>query len=304
MENALMNMSDAPVATIPQQGGALMEVESNRAVAEVQAMVLMAKRFPRDQKTATDRIMIECQRPSLAEHAIYSYARGGSSITGPSIRTAEMLARNWGNIDAGIKELSRSAGQSEMMAYCIDLETNYKQSRVFTVLHVRETKKGSYALSESRDIAETLQNQAARRLRGVILACIPGDIVDMAVSQCEKTLKATADTSPEALKKLMDAFAVFGVTKDQLEKRIQRRLDTITPAQLISLRNIYNSLKDGMSSSADFFEISAEQQVDPSASLKEKIRQSKAKLDTAVTPASDIPLGEKEDSGRITGTEG
>jgi hypothetical protein len=283
-------VGDAPVATVPQQhGGTGAMVESNRAVAEVQAMVLMAKRFPRDQKTATDNIMIECQRPGLAEQGIYTYARGGSNISGPSIRTAEMLARNWGNLDAGVIELSRSNGQSEMMAYCIDLETNYRQRRVFTVEHIRNTKKGNYAINDSRDISELLANQSARKLRGVILAVIPSDIVEQAVAQCEATLAAKADTSPEALKKLLEAFLTFGIGKDQIEKRIQRHLDSITPAQLISLRKIYNSLKDGVAVANDFFEASEQPaEVIPSG-LKDKLKSAKAKIEAATMVMPDPP---------------
>jgi hypothetical protein len=300
MDEIMKHEISSQVSTVPQHGGSGAMVESNRAVAEVQAMVLMAKRFPRDQKVATDNIMIECQRPGLAEQAIYSYARGGNQIQGPSIRVAEVLARNWGNIDAGVVELSRSNGQSEMMAYCVDLETNYRQRRVFTVEHIRSTKKGNYALSDSRDIAELLANQAARRLRGVILAVIPADIIEQAVNQCEATLAAKADTSPEALKKLLEAFAPLGITKEQIEKRIQRHLDTITPAQLISLRKIYNSLKDGMAVTTDFFEVQPEQQAaaaDMPSGLKEKLKSAKAKIEAATTVAPD-PVAAEPKTGK------
>ena len=46
-------------------------------------------------------------------------------------------------------------------------------------------------------------------------------------------------------------------TPAQIEKRIQRRLDTITAAQLVQLRKIFNSMKDGMSTPADWFEAEA-----------------------------------------------
>jgi hypothetical protein len=285
----------APIATTPQQSKALVEVETGRAVADVQAMVLSAKRWPRDTIAATDRILNECQRPGLASEAIYSYARGGTEIQGPSIRLAEVLARNWGNIDTGIQELARSGGQSEMRAYCVDLESNYRAHFDFVVVHERTTKKGTYQLTDGRDIYETVANQASRRLRAMILKVIPSDVVDAAVSQCEATLAAKADTSPEALKKLLDVFAAYKVTKEQIEKRIQRRLDTITPAQLIQLRKVYNSLKDGMSGPADWFEMPAEQVVDASASLKEKIKSTaggtgKKTGDKQVETSADLPL--------------
>ena len=68
-------------------------------------------------------------------------------------------------------------------------------------------------------------------------------------------MRASFDITPEYLKKWLAAFEKFGVTKDQIEARIQRRIDTITPAQMTGLVNIYNSLKDGIGTVADFFEV-------------------------------------------------
>lgn len=233
----------------------MVDVEGQRAIAEVQAAVLMAKRFPRNQKKAYENIMLACQRPSLAESAIYEYARGGTAITGPSIRLAEALAQNWGNIQFGIRELEQRNGESTVEAYAWDIETNTRQTKTFQVPHKRHTKKGAYSLDDPRDIYELVANNGARRLRACILGVIPGDVVDAAVAQCEETLKAKADTSPEATRKLVEAFKAFGVNKEHIEKRLQRNLDAITPAQIVGMRKIYNSLKDGMSSVADWFEV-------------------------------------------------
>ena len=267
---------DAPVATRPANAGAaLVAVEQERAIAEVQAAIILAKKFPRNPIEAMDRITTACQRPSLAEQALYSYARGGSEITGPSIRLAEAIAQNWANLQFGVKELEQRNGESTVQAYAWDMETNVKQEKTFQVKHERYTKKGKYTLEDPRDIYEMTANQGARRLRACILGIIPGDVIDAAVSQCEQTLKAKADTSPEALKKLVEAFGHYKVTKEQIEKRIQRRLDTITPAQLVALRKIYNSLKDGMSGPMDWFDaVLTEEQTPPDASsaLKSKIK--------------------------------
>ena len=99
-------------------------IESSRAVAEAQGKLVIAKNFPRDEVEAYAKAMEACKRKSLAEKATYSYPRAGSTISGPSIRLAEELARCWGNIDFGVKELSQKEGESEMQAYCWDMETN------------------------------------------------------------------------------------------------------------------------------------------------------------------------------------
>ena len=44
-------------------------------------------------------------------------------------RLAEEAARCWGNVDFGIKELSQKDGESEMLAYCWDMETRKVEVR-------------------------------------------------------------------------------------------------------------------------------------------------------------------------------
>jgi len=233
---------------------AVAESSAQREAQEVQAMMVIAKRFPRDQVQAMDRILQACTRPTLAEGALYSYNRGGSDVTGPSIRLAEAIAQNWGNLQFGIRELSQANGESTVEAFAWDIENNTRQVKVFQVPHIRYTRSGSKRLEDPRDVYELVANQGARRLRACILGVIPGDVVESAVRQCETTLTASADTSPDAVKKMVDAFGQYGITREQIEKRIQRRLDTITPALMVQMKKIYASLRDGMSAPGDWFD--------------------------------------------------
>ena len=253
--NAPVHQNQNPFAVSAPQTQAMSTVQSDsqRAIAEVQAALVIAKQFPRNPIEAYDRVMNACQRPGLAQSAVYSYARGGTSVTGPSIRLAEMLAQNWGNIQYGIRELSSENGESTVEAFAWDVETNTRQTKVFQVPHIRYTRQGTKKLTDPRDIYELVANNGARRLRACILGVIPGDVVDAAVDQCEKTINANADTSPEGVQKLVKAFEQFGVTKDDIEGFIQRRLEAITPANVVSLRKIFTSLRDGMSSAKDWF---------------------------------------------------
>lgn len=237
-----------------QRGNAAADAEQSRAVAETQAAMAIAKRFPRDPIAAMDRIMTACTRPTLAQGALYSYSRGGSEVTGPSIRLAEAMAQSWGNLQFGIRELEQRNGESTVEAFAWDMETNTRQVKIFQVPHVRHTRQGQKKLEDPRDIYELVANQGARRLRACILGIIPGDVTEAAVKQSEETLKASADVSPEGVKKLVDAFAEMSVTPDQIVKRIQCRLDAIRPAQIVQLRKIYMSLRDGMSKPEDWFE--------------------------------------------------
>ncbi len=253
MNDVAANPFGSP-AVAGRQAEAMVAVEQSRAVAETQASMMIAKKFPRDPIAAVDRILNACTRPTLAEQALYTYARGGTDITGPSIRLAEALAQQWGNFQFGIRELEQRNGESTVEAYAWDVETNTRQVKVFQVKHERHTRKETYALTDPRDIYELTANQGARRLRACILGVIPGDVVESAVRQCETTLKTKAEVTPERLKNLLEKFAEFGVTKEQIEARIQRHVDAMTPAQMVDLGKKYNSLKDGMSQPSDWFE--------------------------------------------------
>lgn len=250
------------VATIAESAGARQN--QSRELAETQTKYLMAQRFPRDVVAAMDRILNSFTRQTLAEKAQYQFARGGSDIVGPSIRAAEAIAQQWGNMEQGFRELSRGAGPdgvpySEVEAYCLDLEARSGKRLQFIVRHWRDTKKGGYKLTDERDIYELIANQAQRRVRACILSMIPGDVTEAAMDQAAATLKTTADTSPEAMQKMVAAFAGFGVTKEQIEKRIQRRLDSIQAAQVVALKRIYASLRDDMSTVGDWFEVEAKE---------------------------------------------
>ena len=75
-------------------GKEAMAIATTRAAQEVQAAMVIAKKFPRDAIQAEKRILDACKRKLLAENAMYVYPRGGTTIEGPSIRLAEVLAQN------------------------------------------------------------------------------------------------------------------------------------------------------------------------------------------------------------------
>lgn len=64
-------------------------VESNRAIAEAQGKLIMAKQFPRDYTKSYASAIEACQRKGFADKAFFSYPRGGQTVTGVTIRFAE-----------------------------------------------------------------------------------------------------------------------------------------------------------------------------------------------------------------------
>jgi hypothetical protein len=233
----------------------LVQVEQSRAIAEVQSSYVIAKKFPRNQSECYANIIDACKRPFLAEQAMYAYPRGGSMVTGPSIRLAEAMAQAWGNLDCGIREVSQSAGVSIAEAYAIDLQTNTRVTKTFHVPHVRDTKKGRVKLTDARDIYEMVANQGARRLRACILGILPGDVVESAVERCKRTLESSDVPISDQIRKMILAFDDFGIKVEHLEKRLGHKMESTITTEIVTLKNIYRSIKDGMANREDFFDI-------------------------------------------------
>jgi len=257
------SQNTAAIAEFEQQAPAARrvgaELAASREAQEVQVAMIAAKRFPRDVYSAYNRIIQDCKRRTLAEKAMYEYPRGTQTVTGPSIHLARAIARSWGNLDSGFKVLEQSAKESTVMAYCWDLETNFREAKVFTVQHVRETKRGAHPLTDSRDIYELIANQAARRERSCILSVIPGDIVDAAVGECNATLQGDGKmTREDAVRDIINRFQEnYGVDKTVLETYIGRKAEAFTIQSVVRLRNVYNALRDGSASVEQYFDMSA-----------------------------------------------
>lgn len=267
MENQALTTQGAALPNMPQnstipngdinQGTVI--IESQRAIAEAQGKLVIAKRFPRNETAAYANIMRACQRKGLAEKAFYRYNRSGSSVTGPTIRFAEELARCWGNLDYGIKELSQDKGKSEMQAYAWDMETNTISTQNFTNPHIRESGKQQVALTSQRDIYEINANMGARRLRARILAILPADVVEAAIEECKKTIAGKSDEPLiDRVRKMASSFEKYGVTQEQIEKRLKRKIDTMNSDDFVEYIGIYNAIKSGESKISEWFDAAPE----------------------------------------------
>lgn len=255
-EQIIMSPYEGQPQMVPTRTAAV-ELASNRQTADLQAGMLIAKRFPRDEAAAWQRIMTACKRRTLAESAVYEFPRGDKSVSGPSIRLAETLAQSWGNIDTGVVELERKPGESTVMAYAVDLETNARQTMVFAVPHIRTTKRGDIALTDPRDIYEAVANQGARRKRACILGIIPGDIVDGAIAACQETLASGAkEPLEDRVRKMLMVFRdEFGVPSEAVERYLGCKASAMTEQSIVKLRGVYTALRDGRADREQYFDL-------------------------------------------------
>jgi len=220
-------------------------IEQSRAIAEVQAAVVVAQSHPRDKARALNEALESCRTKEVAVNAFFKFPRGAQSVSGETIHLARELARCWGNIDYKIAELSRDddAGHSEMMAIAWDLETNARASLTFIVPHLRDKRGGAERLTDVRDIYENNANMGARRLRECIFAVLPKYLVQAASDECRNTLE-TRNASVPMPKRIADAltsFAKLGIDKSRIEAKIGAT-SAWTEIDLANLEISYNSI--------------------------------------------------------------
>lgn len=274
-------MNNFEIATINNQGVGALSAQT-REMTEIQAAITVAKRFPRDEIAARVKCSQSCARPNFAASATYSFPRGGKDVSGPSVDLARELARCWGNLNYGLRIVDADDDTVHIKGFASDLETN---SRVemedkFAKLVQRKNKKTSvveWVTPDERDLRELINRRGAILVRNALLQLLPPDLVDDALTECRETMRkaaagAFAKDKQSAIKALALAFDALGVSVEMLEKRLGHELTLISDDEVVELRGIYQSLKDGISKRAEYFEFAKAKNTEAADSLNQQLQ--------------------------------
>lgn len=222
-------------------------VEQARAVAEVQSAVIVAQQVPRDQGRAIAEMREACGKMRLAERAFYKVPNRGE---GPSVHLMRELARIWGNIDYGVRELRRDdeVGESEVQAYAWDIQTNTRSTRTFIAPHVRMKNGKRQRLTDIGDIYLSNQNVGARAVRECIATVLPTDFTEQAQDICRHTLEhGEGEPLDERISKMLAKFAELGVKAKQIEEKVGRPRASWTVGDVARMGVVYRSIvNDGL----------------------------------------------------------
>lgn len=233
---------------------AAAQYHESKELSEIKGKMYLARQFPRDPDWSLQNVLRECKRLELASAAQYEYPKGDKVVKGPSIRLVEVLARHWGNILSGVTEIESSGEDTTIRCFAWDLETNTSDEKTFSVKHERSTKKGSYKVTDERDIYEVVANKGARRKRACLLALLPGWYVDEALRECDNTL--AADITEGTAEKVVAAFAEYGITAEQISEKLSKDIDKLSKNDIVKLRHLYSAIKDGFVKASDAFDLS------------------------------------------------
>jgi hypothetical protein len=235
---------------------------SAREEAEIKAAIFLARQFLRDEAAAYTKIMRSCQRPGLAEEAVYSFPRGGQTVKGPSVNLAREIARCWGNIRYGLRVVSVTEDMVHIRGYAYDMETNaYVEHEDEFAKRIYRKNKG-WVEPDERDLRELINRRGAILVRNAILQVVPSDIVEAAQREAEQTMIKAAkgelkQSKEEAIRRLALAFSNIAVTTDMLSAYLKHPLENASPEEVANLRSVYKSIMDGNSKREDYFDLNA-----------------------------------------------
>lgn len=239
---------------------AIATAMSAQAIAQIQAQHAIARRFPRDPDRVRQLMLRECKRTGFAEAAWYRKPIG-QGVEGFSIRFAEAAQRLSGNMQTDTIPLTDDADKRTLLVRTIDFETNatYVTSIVVTktversrpdgqVLSQRRNSRGgvTYVVRATDDDILNKQNAlVSKAIRTNILRLIPGDVLDECKVEIRKTMNSDVTNDPDAArKKIVDAFDTIGVLADELSAYLNHPLAQASPAEIIELRAVYQSIHD------------------------------------------------------------
>jgi len=320
-----MDNSDStlPVSLVKQDGfqgsqiTTMHETAATAVAAHVkaaeEASYLMAMQNPRNLDQVRTELLRECKRPAFAKVARYRKPIG-QGIEGLSIRFVEQAIQIMGNIKSSQTTVYDDDEKRIVAVTVTDYQRNASHTTQITVQktvernshrqgqHLVGTRKGShgqtvYIIRASDD--ELLNKQGAlvsKAIRTNGLRLIPGWLQDEAEEAIRKTASNQAAKDPDAeRRRLADAFAELNINPADLSEYLGHDLGKVTPSELVELRQIYTTIRDGETSWQATIEHKNQDKA-PSEPVAKGTKAVKDKLKKDKEPGHDPETGEVKDA--------
>lgn len=271
--------SDMGLQRVQRSGEIATAAMAAKAKAMVEARYVIAFNNPRNIEQARIDILASCRRDEFAETARYKRPCGSKLINGRweeqyavgfSIRFAEEAIKAMNNINVESVTIYEDDDKRTLMISVTDLQSNLtygKEVSISKTVERKKPKEGQEVLSKRQnslgdtvflvratedEIANKIAANESKIIRNFGLRLVPSDILEEANAAIDKTLKDGGADPKAAAKKIFDSFAAINVGPQDLEKYLGHTLTTISPNELVDLRAVYATIKDGESSWSDY----------------------------------------------------
>jgi len=201
------------------------------------------------QKRNLQKILQEAliEAELAGEEFYYAFPVKGGVIEGPSIGMMVSLMRIWGNLEVET-DVEETKDGWIFKVTIKDLETNLKFNTVYR--HKKPQKPvGSFAPERW----EEMQFQAAqsKALRNALTRVIPRWLQSACLEKAKKAIAKVLQNPEKAKKQIIESFARFKITKEDLENILGIEIKDWSINDLIYLKGILNQLVEGVLKPSD-----------------------------------------------------
>lgn len=220
---------------------------------EINSQIATAKRYPRRISEVRDRVLtLATIDEDTAQSCFYAKPVGAKTITGESVRLAEILVASYQNIRAAWRPISidRVNGSVTCQGVCMDLENNASTSLEKTHQVQRLKKTGEFA---EFMINNAVNACGAIAYRDAVFKVVPKAIIKSLLPEIKKAAQGSGTLDQKVdrcISRLIEVCKEQGYKKTDLEKRIlgvvgaSKRTD-IDLAKLDLLIGIGTAIRDG-----------------------------------------------------------
>jgi hypothetical protein len=264
------------------------------AAPEVDVQITTAKRYPRSVKRFLDEAQsMACIDDATAASMAYALPRSGKTISGPSVRLAEIMASAWGNLRAETRIAGEDAKHVTGEAMCWDLEKN-----VAIRWQVKRRIVDKYGKRYNDDMIVVTGNAAsAIAFRNAVFKIIPGSYVSKVLAAARKVAIGDAKNLSVTRDEAFACFRRFGITDDRILATLGKpSIEDVDIDDVATLRGFFTAIRDeGADVQEVFPPIETDEDKERKSKLKAKLAGgAKVNGNTGVAGAKREPKPEPE----------
>jgi hypothetical protein len=250
--------------------------------SELDASITTARRYPRSlavfRSTALSMVRLDQATAAAMFYALPRRQRQEdgtwkrTTITGPSVRLAELVAAAWGHLRSGARIVAETDREVVAQGFAQDLQAN---NTIITETRRRIVDRNGRRYPDDLIIL-TANAVAAIARRNAVFAVIPRVFIEQLVETARKVAAGEQKTLTEGRSRALAAFAELGVSSARVFEKLERSgIEDIDLEDLGILHGLLTAIREGESSVAAEFPTAAPEGAAPSktAELTEQLRR-------------------------------
>lgn len=257
--------------------------------SEVDMQVSTAHAYPRDVERSLQRIKaLATMDNETAENCFYALKRGCELIEGISVRLAEIVASQWGNLRAQARIIGNDGKFITAQGICWDLESNYAAS-----VEVKRRITNKEGKTYSDDMQVVTGNAAASiAYRNAVMKVVPAAVTHRIIEEVRAVAKGNALSLESRIANMLKWYESVGVSRAQVLAHIGvSSADKLTEDNADYLRGLAVAIKEGSTTVKETFGEGAKSASEAAAAQATAAVEEAQKKAAAAMAAATAPKG-------------